>query len=678
MQRSALIRITSGWSPESGNLTGSLRGLTEEAARTLGVARAGIWRYSPDRLAIECVDLYETATGEHHTGSAVRASACPEYFMALAEADVIATESAVDDPRTSGLADAYLRPLGIGAMLDVPIHVGGRLAGVLCHEHVGGPRRWTADEKTFAVSMANLVSLALESAERRQAEAELRASEERFRELAETVQDVFWISNAAKSHVLYVSPAYEAIWGRSCQSLYALPRSWQDAIHEDDRERIARAAATRQVDGSYDEEYRIVRPDGQVRWIRDRAFPVRNADGQIERLVGVARDITTQVRTEEQLRHSQKMEAIGRLAGGVAHDFNNVLSAIMIQADLTVESRRLADEDREAIQQIRAATERAASLTRQLLMFSRRQVMQTRDLDLNVVVSDIAKMLQRIIGEDVRLEVRLNEASLPTRADAGMLDQVLMNLSVNARDAMPGGGRLLIETLDCVVDGDGTHRHPDARPGRYVCLRVSDTGTGMAPDVLPRIFEPFFTTKAPGRGTGLGLATVFGIVRQHEGWIDVHSEVGRGTRFEVCLPAVESAAEPVSRPVAASASGGTEAILLVEDEEPVRMLARRVLERRGYRVIEAGNGADALRLWQEHRREIRLLLTDLVMPEGVSGHQLASQLVADEPRLKVVFTSGYSADMGEHARGLPEGHHFVQKPFSPHQLLTTIRQSLDG
>src|SRR6266481_975596 len=289
-------------------------------------------------------------------------------------------------------------------------------------------------------------------AERRRAEEALRASEERFRELAETIQEVFWVTDPAKNRMLYISPAYEKIWGRTCQSLYAEPRSWLEAIHPDDRQRVLRSATTQQASGVYDEEYRIVRPDGQERWIRDRAFPVRNAHGEVQRIVGLARDVTERRQLEEQLRQSQKMEAIGQLAGGIAHDFNNVLTAIMIQAEVTSLIENLPKGVQEALQQIRTYSERAANLTRQLLLFSRRQVMHQKELNLNEIVVGLAKMLQRIIGEDVRLQLHLHSSPLITRADAGMLDQVILNLAVNARDAMPEGGRLVIETAEKIVD----------------------------------------------------------------------------------------------------------------------------------------------------------------------------------------------------------------------------------
>lgn len=677
-QRAALIELTSQGAIEGLDLLAALRRITETAARTLDVARVGIWRFNREHSAIECVDLFEAATQRHSAGAVLTAATHPAYFRALAEVEVLAADDAIRDPRTSELAEDYLRPLGIQSVLDVPIHTGGQLSGVLCHEHAGSLRPWTADEKTFAVAMANLVSLAVEGWERRQAESALRESEARFREIAETIEEVFWVADPAKNRVLYVSPAYEKIWGRTCASLYESARPWLEAIHPDDRERVRLAAETQQTSGGYDETYRILRPDGAVRWIRDVAFPVRNESGDVVRIVGVARDITERRQLEEQLRLSQKMEAIGLLAGGVAHDFNNILAAILMQAELIGMAEDVSEEVHDGLQQIRAAAERGANLTRQLLLFSRKQVMQPRDLDLNDVVTSLARMLQRIIGEDVHLQLNLHPRPLLTRADAGMLDQLLLNLVVNARDAMPKGGRLVIETCAKDVTAAEAALTPDASAGRYVCLRVSDTGCGIAPEDLGRIFEPFFTTKEPGKGTGLGLATVFGIVKQHGGWIAVESAVGQGTTFQVFLPAVEAAASGAAASTQPAPRGGTETILLVEDDPGVRTLTRRVLEGAGYRVLEAANGVEALAIGERHRGEIDLLFTDIVMPGGISGRELAARLQATHPTLRVVFTSGYSAEIAGRELALQPGQNFIQKPAAPRELLETIRRCLDS
>jgi PAS domain S-box-containing protein len=406
--------------------------------------------------------------------------------------------------------------------------------------------------------------------------------------------------------------------------------------------------------------------------------PVRDRAGKCLGRIWTFRDLTQARQLEAQLRQSQKMEAIGQLAGGVAHDFNNILSALLMQTDLIEMIDHLPGEAVEGLKQLREDVHRAAGLTRQLLLFSRRQVMQSSVLDLNDIVNNLTKMLQRIIGEDVRLQLHLHAMPLMTRADAGMVEQVLMNLAVNARDAMPEGGQLRIETKERIVT-DLTGLCPDAMPGRYVCVSVSDTGGGIPPEIMPRIFEPFFTTKEAGKGTGLGLATVFGIVKQHQGWIEVDNQPGKGVAFGIFLPA-SSRTEPKATQTGDKPRprGGSETILLVEDELRVRKSISTILKRNGYDVVAAANGSEALELWGAHRHEVALLLTDLVMPGGMKGHELARQLQSAESYLKVVYMSGYSAEIAGRDLELRSGENFVQKPFLTDHLLETIRRSLDA
>jgi PAS domain S-box-containing protein len=407
--------------------------------------------------------------------------------------------------------------------------------------------------------------------------------------------------------------------------------------------------------------------------------PVRDKAGNSCGRIWTFRDVTQARQLEAQLRQSQKMEAIGQLAGGVAHDFNNILSALLMQTDLIEMIDHLPEEAREGLKQLREDANRAAGLTRQLLLFGRRQVMQSRVLDLNDIINNLIKMLQRIIGEDVQLELDLHAVPLMTRADAGMVEQVLMNLAVNARDAMPEGGRLRIETTEHTVTESLADLCLDAVPGRYVCFSVSDTGGGIPQEILPRIFEPFFTTKEAGKGTGLGLATVFGIIKQHRGWIKVDNQPGHGATFRIFLPASSrtetSADQTEDKP---SPRGGSETILLVEDELRVRKSVGTILQRRGYKVLAAANAVEALDLWQAHSHEVALLLTDLVMPGGMNGHELARQLESAASNLKVVYMSGYSAEIAGKDLELRSGETFVQKPFLTNHLLEAIRRSLDG
>jgi PAS domain S-box-containing protein len=509
---------------------------------------------------------------------------------------------------------------------------------------------------------------------------ERKRAEESHARLAKAVEQAAESIVIADTHgtIVYANPAFEKTSGYTCaealgqnsrllksgkQDAGFYRRMWDVLVHG---QIWSGHFINRRKDGTlYEEEATI--------------SPVRDAAGNLVNYVAVKRDVTREVQLETQLRQSQKMEAIGQLAGGVAHDFNNILAAMMMQAEMAAMVENTPGEVQEGLHEIRAAAERAANLTRQLLLFSRRQVMQPQDLDLNEIVTSLAKMLQRIIGEDVRLQLHLHPVPLIIHADAGMLDQVLMNLAVNARDAMSQGGRLLIETSEKTVDENIARLNPEAAPGRYACISVSDTGRGIPPEVLPRIFEPFFTTKEPGKGTGLGLATVYGIVKQHQGWLKVYSEPGRGANFQIFLPASTATVADLARAAARpKPRGGTETILLVEDEPAVRTLTRAILERKGYKVLEAANGAEALNVWQEHREAVSLLLTDLVMPGGMTGQQLARQIQVERPNLKVIFISGYSAEMAGRELQLRRGESFIQKPCAPDQLLETVRQCLDG
>jgi PAS domain S-box-containing protein len=391
-------------------------------------------------------------------------------------------------------------------------------------------------------------------------------------------------------------------------------------------------------------------------------------------------DITDRQSLEEQLRQAQKMEAVGQLAGGVAHDFNNMLTAIIGHLGLLQGNPQVTPEIAESLDEISAAANRAAKLTSQLLAFSRRQVISASTLDLNEVVTHLTKMLRRILGEEVIMQLDYAPEQLNFHGDAGMMEQVLVNLAVNARDAMPGGGTLRIVTrhetrVPPVMDGQAETGEAMA----FVRLSVSDTGTGIPPEIRDKIFEPFFTTKDVGKGTGLGLATVFGIVQQHHGWIEVDSAVGRGTTFNIFLPRLAAAplAAKLESP-APAARGQNEWVLLVEDEPSVQELGKLALTRNGYRVLAASNGREALELWTKHKAEIALLLTDMVMPDGISGQQLARQLLDEKSTLKVIYSSGYNAEIAGKELKLKDGVNYLAKPYELEELFRTVRAALDG
>ncbi len=480
----------------------------------------------------------------------------------------------------------------------------------------------------------------------------------------------------------YVSPQIESILGFSPAEWLADPMSWMNRIHKDDRE-IALAAERRfqKTHELFQAEYRMFARDGRVLWFRDEAVMLDQMDGRPLLMQGVLYDITEHKRLEDQLRHSQKMEAVGQLAGGVAHDFNNLL--MLIQAHNERLRGRFApgEPGHQDSLEIDGAVTRAASLIQQLLAFGRKQVLQTKVLDLNLVVTEVAKMLGRLITNHIELRVMLALEIGCVKADPGQIEQIILNLAVNARDAMPQGGELVLETKNVQVGEAHARNRDGVPPGKYVMLAVTDTGVGMGSETQAHMFEPFFTTKEPGKGTGLGLATVYGVVKQMDGAICVRSEPGKGTTFEIYLPYVERAAEkeapgPGTRTALAAAPDGTETVLLVEDQEGIRDLVQEFLQRKGYTVLHAVDGDDALRIAGEHNEQIHLLVTDVVMP-NIGGQELARRLTPLRPQMKVLFMSGYPehASRGEEAvdRNVP----VLLKPFLLDTLARKVRSVLD-
>jgi PAS domain S-box-containing protein len=527
-------------------------------------------------------------------------------------------------------------------------------------------------ERDGSEQVASVLAIGRDITERRCAEDALRDSEQRFRQVTEGIEEVFWLADVAGTEMFYVSPAYEKVWGRTRESLLAEPWSWMDAILPVDQERVLQ---TLRLHGSagHEIEYRIMRPDGALRWIHQRAFPVKDGRDQVYRVAGLALDVTDRRQLEEQFRQAQKMEAVGQLAGGIAHDFNNLLGVIRGNTDLALLDLGENADVRYELEQIRRAAIRAAALTQQLLVFSRKQVLQPRIVDLNEVISDVAAMLQRLIEENIDVVLDLEPRLGPVRVDPGQFHQVLLNLALNARDAMPEGGTLRIHTRNvtrAVLEGD--EDHPTTRD--FVCLSVIDTGVGIAPDVRERIFEPFFTTKAAEKGSGLGLSTAYGIVERSGGEIEVESVEGRGASFHVYVPqaiSTETAApRETPRPPEARSPGGT--ILLVEDEDALRELTRKILEREGYTVLEARNGEEALARWAGPSSAVDLLLTDVVMP-GLSGKQLAERLVEKRPGVRVLFMSGYSDDVLSSHGALESGTELLQKPASAAEITSRVR-----
>ncbi len=537
----------------------------------------------------------------------------------------------------------------------------------------------TSMQLAFNGADAQLV-LAHDVTEHRKAEEALRQAEANYRSLIESSPAIVYLAEPTPPFApIYVSPNI-ARFGYKAQEWLEQPNLWLSLIHEDDRKQVLETTEAAMRQGlDTDIKYRIVARDGSVHWLHDKGRFVSDNKGKRVRWQGVILDVTETKELEEQLRLSQKLESVGRLAGGIAHDFNNMLTAINGYSDLTLRKLEADNPLRLNIEEIKKAGERSALLTHQLLAFSRQQVLQPVVLDLNEIVTDTIKLLQRLIGEDVELVTALKPKVGRVSVDPGQLSQILMNLAVNARDAMPQGGKLTIETANVYIDPDYARQKGDVKPGAYVLLAVCDTGSGMNDKIQQNIFEPFFTTKEIGKGTGLGLATVYGIVKQSGGNIEVESKEGVGTTFRVFLPRVAEQTEAARSKEDASPESlfGTETILLVEDEEIVRKLSRKMLESCGYTVIEARDGLDALEICESGECKFDLLLTDVVMPQ-MGGRELAEKLTEKLPKMQILFTSGYTDDEVVRHGVIEINTNFIQKPFTFKALARKVRELLNN
>jgi PAS domain S-box-containing protein len=526
-------------------------------------------------------------------------------------------------------------------------------------------------------AVAGIVINARDITDRKRSEEALRKAEEKYRSIFENaVEGIF--QSTPEGRFISVNPALARILAYASPEELIASRTDIEAQHYVDpncRMELQRMLAEKGVVQGFESE--IFRKDMSKIWCLENIRAICDESGAVAYYEGSIEDITERKHLEEQLRQAQKMEAVGQLAGGIAHDFNNLLTAINGYSELTMMQLQSEDPLRRNIEEIKKAGERAAALTRQLLAFSRKQVLQPKILDLNSLVSEMEKMLRRLIGEDIDLQTVLNPELGSIKADPGQIEQVIMNLAVNARDAMAQGGKLTIETENVYLDEEFAEQHIAVSPGPYIVLAVNDTGTGMDEQTQARIFEPFFTTKEMGKGTGLGLSTVYGIIRQSGGNIWVSSEVGRGTTFKVYLPRFEEGAEEFKRkPEAQDALQGTETILLAEDEDVVRKLSGRVLTMYGYQVLEAANGEAALRICERYEKPIHLLISDVIMP-GMNGCDLADQLRHLRPTMKMLLMSGYTNNAIIHQRIFDEGINFIQKPFAPNALAQKVREVLD-
>jgi PAS domain S-box-containing protein len=799
---------------EARTLAEALPRLLQSICDALGWEAGAYWRVDQDTGVLRCTDVYQapsvalpelpgdeplTCKPQECLVGRVWSTGQPAWVEDLrAGQDCAGQDCAGQDCARRGLAD----PLRLQGAFAFPIMLDQEACGVLSFF---ASRKFKRDEQLQDI-LAALGNQLGQFIARKRDEEMLQRNEERFRQLAENIHEVFWMADARDERVLYLSPSYEEVWGRPCPRFGDRGQAFLDLVHAEDRARMEGVTEKQRGGERTSEEYRIVRPDGSVRWVWDRAFPIRDSSGQVYRIAGITaditdrrrieealresetrlrsvmqaaddaivsadsqgriigwnhgaermfgydegetlgqpftalilgryhgdllrrferagasevsapsggtveihgrrktgeefplelslahwetekgrfftsimRDVTERKRLEDQFRQAQKMEAVGQLAGGVAHDFNNLLTVISGYCEILLGAPESGQTAREMLEQIHKAGERAASLTRQLLAFGRKQILQVQVLDLNVVIQDLGKMLRRLIGEDVNMVFRLAPVLGRVKADRSQIEQILMNLAANARDAMPGGGTLTIITSDVDPDSSTSWLPPDVAPGPFVLFTVGDTGCGMDEATKTRVFEPFFTTKEIGKGTGLGLATVYGIVKQSGGHIDVESRPGRGATFRIYLPRLEHTVQNPAYPNGnASVPRGKETVLLVEDEDKVRKFVHHALRLNGYTVLEARSGPEALQLCKDHPGGIDLLVTDVIMPE-MNGRQLAEEAALLRENLKVLFISGYTDRVWGDNRILNPETAFLPKPITPAVLARKVREVLDA
>jgi PAS domain S-box-containing protein len=662
LQRS-LARTARTLSTDPGDLAASLRRVTEAACETLELDRCSVWAFNQERSELLCLDAYDPKAQSHEFGACRLLSKHPIYARAI-ELDrvIVAADAAVH---------AATKDFGTGAtaLLDAPVRQGERVVAVLCNEMRTVMRAWTPEELTFAASMADLISLLFESSARHRAEREVERQRAFLREIVDIDPNVIYAKDSSGAYTLVNRTAAE-LFGRPVDELLG---------HTDDTLRLSGRSALsldQAVLESGNEvfiaEESLVDAAGRRKWFQTVKRPLLDADGRPRQVLSVSTDITERKRVEDErgrlesdLRQAQKMDSVGHLAGGIAHDFNNLLTPILVGSQMALEEVPQGSELSEALADVITAARRAKDLTAQLLAFGRKQVLELKAVDLNREVAQAQRMFRRLLPANIDLRVELSAAAQTVEADPVQLQQVLLNLVINARDAMPHGGVLTLSTHSAVPGPDGV---PQA------VVRATDNGTGIAPEVLPKIFEPFFTTKDRGRGTGLGLSTVYGIIKQHKGGIFVHSVLNQGTVFEVQLPLMAHAgaqAEPVE---AARPALDKLTILLVEDEDLVLKFVRKSLERAGHHVLSARDAQEALEVGRKHPERIALVLSDVVLP-GMNGLHLKRAFLEERPDTPFLFMSGHAQDaLGAEAQRLASS--LLHKPFTPKELLNRISEAL--
>jgi PAS domain S-box-containing protein len=650
-------------------------GITRTVRELLGVTNTALFRFRPESQDLESLSL-RGLNGVASDTTIVYALGQGAAGLAAQERRAVVTADLAADPAISLPPEhrARIARAGLHAVLAVPLIVQGRVVGVLALAD-RAERRFTREDVQVVEAFATRAAIALETA---RLHDEIRSARDFLQSIADSSADAI-ITTDVGGRVSYWSRGAEDLLGHAAAGVLGRPAAelYVDGVRE------ARAVMSRlRAEGSMRDYETLLRAKGDREIAVSASFSLlRGTDGAIAGTLGVIKDMTQRKLLEEGLRQAQKMEAVGRLAGGIAHDFNNLITVVITRSQLLLERLRPEDPLRRDIELFWKTAERAAALTRQLLAFSRRQVLQPKVLDVNETVAAMESLLRRLIGEDVELETLAAPSLWRVRADPGQLEQVIVNLAVNARDAMPEGGRLTIETANVTIDEELARRETGVRPGPHVMLAISDTGIGMDAETRAHIFEPFFTTKEPGKGTGLGLSTVYGIVKQSGGHILARSEPGRGTTFTIYLPRVTDVDAPLeAEPIAMSrrdAEGGTETILLVEDEEDLRAVIRESLEAFGYTLLEARHGGEGLRTAESHAGPIDLLLTDVVMPV-MNGGELALRLRPLRPEMGVMFMSGYSDDAVARPDVIETGVAYLEKPFSPFQLVRRVREVLNA
>jgi two-component system, cell cycle sensor histidine kinase and response regulator CckA len=669
-QRKALVALTEPETMGSDDSEAALRFLTEQASMAMRVDRVGVWLFSEDGAEMHCATQFESS-GKVHTRGAVQITAnYPKYWEAIRKDSYINADDAQKDSRTAEFLDDLLIPMGITSMLDAGIQIDGRIKGVVCFEHTGPQRIWQADEQAFVNTIATIAAQILVNTERRRVDAD----RERLTTAIEQAGEAVVITDP-KGIIQYINPAFERITGYAREEVLGqnpriLKSGQQDEVFYQTLWDIILRGDTwrgkmvnKKKNGTLYTEEAVI-------------SPVTDTQGRIAHFVAVKKDVTRELALKNQLHQAQKVESIGRLAGGVAHDLNNLLSPILGYAEMLREDLASEDTKLESVDEILNAGMKARDLVRQLLAFSRKQTLELKRIEINTVLKNFRKLLRRTIREDIEIKYNLEPAPLQVMADVNQMEQVIMNLAVNAADAMPTGGFLTIETARATLDEEYAGMRPGVKPGDYLLLAFSDTGCGMDDYTRENIFEPFFSTKGE-QGTGLGLSTVYGIIKQHNGNIWVYSEPDKRTTFKVYLPLAGDADVPskaLTKPT--KNLKGSECVLLVEDNDQVRHLANAILNRQGYRVILAKGGDEAIKALEQHDCPLHLLLTDVVMP-GMNGKVLFEKIRKSYPDIKVLYMSGYTTNVIAHSGILDEGVQFIQKPFTVKGLAEKIRIVLD-